>query len=80
MGTRRQTSTHHLTHDGWIVSDLPPEDRIESWSCVVERAGRSKRYVEWTCLWVDPNVTQTERETLRRQFEEPVPGFRETAA
>ena len=80
MGMRRQKSTYHLTRNGWVIGDAAPAGRIETWSCVVERAGRAKRYVEWTCLWADADVSQSERDTLRQQFKEPVPGFREAAA
>ena len=80
VGTSRQSATYHLTRDGWVVGDYPPPARIESWNCVVERAGRSKRYVEWTCLWADPETSQMERDRLRQKFRESVPAFRETAA
>jgi hypothetical protein len=75
MRTRHQSSTYHLTRNGWIVGDLPPADRIESWHCVIEAAGRSKRYVEWTCLWADPQIPEEERDRLRRRFSEPVRVF-----
>jgi len=80
MATRRQSSTFHLTRNGWIVGDDPPAGRVESWTCVVEQAGRSKRYVEWTCLWADPDVTQMERDRLRQQFEQPVSGWPQVVA
>jgi hypothetical protein len=80
MPARRQSSTYHLTRRGWILSDVPPPDRVESWTCVVERAGHSKRYVEWTCLWADPEIPEGERDRLRWSFPEPLAGLRDAVA
>jgi len=72
MEARRENSTYHLTPKGWIVSDTPPPDRVETWHCCVEKPGWSKRYVEWTCIWTNPNVAQSERDALRGRFSEPL--------
>jgi hypothetical protein len=62
--------TYHLTHNGWIVAEHPPLDRVETWICAIEVAGRSKRYVEWTRMWTNPEVSQAERDALRERFTE----------
>jgi hypothetical protein len=68
MATNRENSLCHLTPNGWIVGDAPPLDRVETWSCCVEEAGRAKRYVEWTRIWTNPDVARSERDRLRKRF------------
>lgn len=64
--------TCHLTPDGWVVADSPPPGRVETWICSVEEPGWSKRYVEWTCMWANPKVPLSERDSLRERFAEPM--------
>lgn len=74
MAVSRENSVCHLTPNGWVVGDVPPPDRVETWNCCVEDAGRSKRYVEWTRLWTNPKVARPERDRLRKRFWEPACG------
>ena len=68
MATNRETSQCHLTPKGWVVGDVPPPDRVETWNFSVEEAGRAKRYVEWTRVWTSPEVARPERDRLRKRF------------
>lgn len=70
MARSRDNKTYHLTPDGWIVADSPPPNRVETWTCSVEEAGWSKRYVEWTCMWANPNVLHADRNSLRERYAE----------
>jgi hypothetical protein len=68
MANSRENSIWHLTPEGWVVSEAPPPDRVETWNCCVEEAGRSKRYVEWTRIWTNPSVAPSQRDRLRKRF------------
>lgn len=68
MATKSECSIYHLTPAGWVVGESAPPDRVESWNCRVEDAGRGKRYVEWTRIWTNPEVRHAERDRLRRHF------------
>lgn len=68
MANNRETCLYHLTSNGWVVGDPPPPDRVETWTCCVEEAGRAKRYVEWTRIWTSPEVARPERDRLRKRF------------
>lgn len=74
MGTSRENSTCHLTPEGWLVGDLQPVDRVETWTCCLEKVGRAKRYVEWTRIWASPDASPSERDMLRQRFAGQVPG------
>jgi hypothetical protein len=61
---------YHLTPKGWITGDRP-SDCAESWArSVRQQSGWSKEYIDWRCLWVDPNIARAERDALRKKFQE----------
>jgi len=58
-----------LTPVGW-KTDEPP-DCVESWRCqVYQRSGWSKEYVNWTCVWANPDVPRADRDRLREKHKE----------
>lgn len=62
--------TYHLTPKGWITGD-PPDNRAETWSrSTRQQSGWSKEYIDWRCLWVNPNLPRNERDALRKRHQE----------
>ena len=71
MAWDRHETIYHLTPRGWEFDDPPPPDRVESWRCYVhQQSGWSKEYVDWTCIWANPDVPRTERDQLREKHKE----------
>ena len=62
-------TTYHLTPKGWVVSDDPPRDRVETWILHVERAsGWPDEHRYSSLAWENLDLTDEEREGLRKQY------------
>jgi hypothetical protein len=69
MAPDEENITHHLTRNGWVISDNPPLDRVETWNRYTEEtSGRSERSTKWTCTWANPAIPRSERNALRERF------------
>jgi hypothetical protein len=70
MAWDRSESILHLTLSGWQTGESP-EGRVESWHySYSQQSGWSKEYVEWTCIWADPDIPRADRNRIREQYGE----------
>jgi len=62
-------TTYHLTPRGWVVSDDPPPDRVETQQLhIYQASGWSKEHRNWSKIWESPDVPEAERQRLKEQF------------
>ena len=68
LATEMSEILFHLTLRGWETGE-PPPDRVETWLRLSYSQSRVPQfYIEWCCLWANPSVRRTERDTLRAKF------------
>jgi hypothetical protein len=63
------TATFHLTPSGWIEGDVAPPQRVETWSRSIRQLSSwSREYIDWRCIWVNPDMPAAERDDLRKKY------------
>ncbi len=71
MAYDRDSTTLHLTPDGWSYDDDRPANAVETWRRDVDQAsGWSREYVDWTCEWANPDIPREKRDEIRNQYRE----------
>src|ERR1700687_5315214 len=80
MPQESQISFHHLTIKGWIESDAPPPDTVETWTRTVSRSVQDKLTINYERNSIDPAWSKSDVKSLRDSFLPPEAGVSATFA